>query len=861
MIRYLFKTKKYGDGTKSKKEFLIPYDAIIENKYVKTKFLKGGIKHFGVIKFKGRVPWNEAEFDREAFLGKFVSILDSITSQISIVRYKELVDYSNNFNSLKTNMDVKIHSLINNDSKAEVIDAFTKLYEEKYHDFDVLDNDIMLDNYYIVVYDKKLSELIKTIEAVYTTINSMELEPELLEGKKLVNFISKQFGSKINDELIDKYFLQQEKSYSWKHRRNDDEVNKQDLIMRIKSWFITKFKKQNEPDEAKQDDQIKLSDLFELNKVVFKPSYFKIDEKYYSIQTVAELPLRLDEAWTYDLLNNESKIVWNLGAITYDSVGDILDKGTRRTKDNATIIKSGFSQKGNNLQLEAIEYLENQIQIDKNNLFDSHFMIINEADSLEELRKIESQNYADAKRAKILVKSLPFRQFEAFAQSLFITTNNLNEAMQISSYNVSRGWGFENEYQNDGNLCFIGTTINTAEPVIVDRFYKKNSRRTNYNWMTLGSSGKGKSTSKSKSIVDALMENHNVYVVDIENEYKYLSEKFGGSVFNLGTDSGTSLNPLEIRVQIWEEDNGNEEVDFNINSVIKKHNEWLENFFKLISDDFTNEHIMLIMTAVRRLYEKLNVYQVKSIDELNKIEFPIIDDLIEELQNFEFADKYEKERKQLSIARILDVFKYLFQYNGKFEKLYNAKTNINLDNDFIIFNTKELMSLGKEDNSVGTYVLLSLIQNLVYQNIIKNPNKHTVAFIDEIHQYVNVNRPIMLDFIWKLTKTGRKYLLSLDLTTQSPSDLLVSDKAESIVQNCQYSTFFGLKSRDLKAVKQMYEFSGGLNSSATSFLSDGEIGHNMISLHLNSKIKIDAWYNDYEKSLYFKQGDFKKINN
>lgn len=861
MIRYWFKVKKYGKGTKNKVDLLVPYHSIIDRKYVKTKFLKGGVKYFSVIKFKGRVPWNEAEFDKEAFLSKFVNVLDSISSQISIVRYKELVDYKKNFISLKENLNKKLDQLEQNNESEEVVENFVKLYEEKYEDFDLLDSDVLLDNYYIVVYDRKLNELTKTIESVYTTLNSMEVEPDIVQGKSLINFLSKQFGSKVNEELIEKYFEQQESPFY--KNKNNDVVEKQDLIMLIKTWFkerFTKKHKKNDKQVKVENTGIKLSDLFVFESVIFKSHYFKIDDKYYSVQTVSELPLRLEDGWTYNLLNNDNKIIWNLGVIADDSVGDILDKGSRTTKDNSHMIKSAFSQKGNNIQLEAIEYLENQIQIDKNNLFDSHFMILNEANSIQELRKIESKNFSDARRAKIFIKSLPFRQFEAFAQSLFITTNNLKEPLQMSSYNCAYGWGFENEYQNDGNICFLGTTINTAEPVIVDRFYKKNSRRTNYNWITLGSSGKGKSTSKSKSIVEALMENHNVYVIDIENEYKYLAKKFGGTIFNLGTDSGTSLNPLEVRVQIWEENESDNLDEFNIYKIIKKHNEWLEDFFKLVSDNFTNEHIMIIMTAVRHLYQKRGVYDVKNLDELSNLDFPIISDLITELENYQYADAYEKARKQDLVARVLDIFKYLFQYNGKFERLYNAKTNINLDSDFIIFNTKELMALGKDDNSVGVYVLLSLIQNLVYQNIIKDPTKHTIAFIDEIHQYVNVSRPIMLDFIWKLTKTGRKYLLSLDLTTQSPSDLLVSPKAESIVQNCQYSTFFGLKNRDLIAVKQMYEFSGGLNDSATSFLSDGEIGNNIISLHLNSKIKIDAWYNDYEKSLFFKQGDFKKID-
>ncbi|WLP85206.1 Mbov_0399 family ICE element protein [Mycoplasma seminis] len=60
------------------------------------------------------------------------------------------------------------------------------------------------------------------------------------------------------------------------------------------------------------------------------------------------------------------------------------------------------------------------------------------------------------------------------------------------------------------------------------------------------------------------------------------------------------------------------------------------------------------------------------------------------------------------------------------------------------------------------------------------------------------------------------------------------------------------------AVKQLYQNSGGLNNSITSFLSRADIGTNLTSLHEYSKIKADVFYNDFEKSILFKQGSFGK---
>ncbi|AIA29473.1 hypothetical protein MCAL160_0546 [Mycoplasmopsis californica HAZ160_1] len=852
MLRYSFKTKKYENKNLST-QLLVPYEKILDNTYVQTKNLKSGTKYFAVIKFKGKTPWSEEAEDAEAFLAKFINLLDSSNLHLSIIRNKELIDYTANFECLKSNIESKMNRLNDLGAPKSVKENFENLYHERYLDFDMLDKEILVDTYYIVLYQSRIHELNKSVDNAYTLLNSMELEPEVVKGINLIKFLARQNHLKVDQQKANEYLEKASDKNNWKTQLNLP-INKKDWISRVKNWFFRHKTKGKELSiEVKE---LNLSSLLCSEKVIFKPSYFIKDGKYYSIQVLSELPLRLMNGWSYELLNNNSNIVWNMGVIGYDGIADLIDKSSRTTRDNNEVINSQFNKKGNNLQLEAIEHLEEQILVNDNNLFNFHLLIVNEASSLRELRNLENKNLSNAKRSKIKLKSLPFRQFEAFAQTMLIPTDNLNEAMQISSHNLAYGWSFENEYQNDGNLALLGTTLDTGEAIIVDRFYKKNNRRTNYNWFTLGSSGKGKSTSKSKSIVDALMENHNVYVIDLENEYNYLAKKFGGTIFNLGTSSTACLNPLEVRMQLWEKETNKEP---QIGSIIKKHNEWLEGFFKLVKDDFSDVHIMIIMKAVKKLYDNIGVKECKHYTDLNNLKWPVMSDLISILKKWDYKDNYDRERKAFLIDGIIDTFEYLFENNGKYEKLYNAQTNINLNNDFIVFNTKELMSLGKEENNIATYVLLSLIQNLVYQNVILNPNKHTVLFIDEVHQYVDELKPLMLNFLWKLTKTGRKYLLSMDLTTQSPSDLLISKKAESIVQNCQYSTIFGLKNHDLGAVKKMYEYAGGLNSTTTSFLNDGIIGNSLVSLHLNSKIKIEAWYNNFEKNLYFKQGDFKRM--
>ncbi len=154
---------------------------------------------------------------------------------------------------------------------------------------------------------------------------------------------------------------------------------------------------------------------------VFKRNYFIKDGKYYSIHTISELPLNLSEGWAISLFDNDATIVWNMGIFNEASQAALLDKSGKRMSDNKTLIKSNYFRASSSLQIEALEYLQSQLQENKNLLMNSSLMIINEANSLKELRKAESKVLTTAKRAKLNINTVPFKQFEALAQACLIT--------------------------------------------------------------------------------------------------------------------------------------------------------------------------------------------------------------------------------------------------------------------------------------------------------------------------------------------------------------------------------------------------------------------------------------------------------
>ncbi|MDQ0567612.1 Mbov_0397 family ICE element conjugal transfer ATPase [Mycoplasma yeatsii] len=859
MIKFWFSVKKYNNKKTSPK-YLVPYDSIVEDKFIKTKKGKNDSKYLAVLKFQGKSPWNEDEEDRNSFLAKFTDLLDSTSFHISFIRKKELIDYSKNYINIKENMNKKLKSLEKKDFDETVWNNYVSYYEEVVEDFNTLDTNLLVDVYYVVLYANNVSELKKTMYETTNSLNSMDIESNLVQGVDLIKFLGSLNDKEIDEELANLYLAQlnsNQRQLIVKSEQNShtlDETFFQFYKNKIKSIFTKKTKDKTKVVKEVKEKKITLDELISNENIIFKSNYFIRDNKYCSIHTISELPLVLPEAWAVEIFNSNSTIVWNLGIFTEAIQASLLDRTGKKMVDNSTLIKSKYYQKSSSLQLEALEYLENQLQIDKNVLTNSSLMIINSADSLKELRKLEAENFANAKRIKININPVPFKQFEALAQSCLITTNNLKENIPMSSYNVAHSWPFENENNNDGNMFILGETASTGEPIIFNQFYKNNSRRVNYNMFTVGSSGKGKSTDVKKAIITNLAQNNKVYIIDPQNEYSKLGRKFGASIIDLGSGYGTVINPLQVQIQLVDD-----EEQLSVDLVINKHLEWLETFFKLINPDWSQDQLVLVMEFVRDLYKQKGLYRVRSYNGLNKFDYPIMSDLIKFMRSYKFVDAFEKERKQLSLANTIDRLSYNFEYKGKYQHIYNGQTNIDLSNDFIIFNTQKLFGAGMINGNVGLFVLLSLIQNKIFNNAIAEPEINTCLVIDELHMYIDPNNTATLDFVYTMTKTVRKFNAGMILCTQNPSDFLgssmITKKAEAILQNCQYAKFFGLKQKDLEAVVDMFRTSGGLNKSHERYLADSEIGNLIFSLHMYSKIKMSIYYNDFERSLFFDKGN------
>lgn len=130
------------------------------------------------------------------------------------------------------------------------------------------------------------------------------------------------------------------------------------------------------------------------------------------------------------------------------------------------------------------------------------------------------------------------------------------------------------------------------------------------------------------------------------------------------------------------------------------------------------------------------------------------------------------------------------------------------------------------------------------------------VIVDEAHLYIDPDNPAILKYMVQMTKTVRKFNAGMIFTTQNPGDFTVnnatSDDASRIIQNCQYSVFFGLKDQDIDKVQQLFKNSNQLLQSEIRYLVNARYGKCLFSISSNKRIRVEIYYNKLEQELFFK---------
>ena len=243
----------------------------------------------------------------------------------------------------------------------------------------------------------------------------------------------------------------------------------------------------------------------------------------------------------------------------------------------------------------------------------------------------------------------------------------------------------------------------------------------------------------------------------------------------------------------------------------------MEEFFKQILPDCEKDALEYLNSLVDRMYTNMGITPESDLSQLNAEDYPIFDDLYDEiLQEFQKTDN-EYIRKML---RTLMNYIAKFSTGGRNANIWNGPSTITTEENFTVFNFQSLLA---NRNSMIANAQMLLVLKYIDNEIIKNRDYNTknrmsrkvIVVIDEAHVFIDEKYPIALDFMFQLAKRIRKYNGMQIVITQNIKDFVgteeIARKSTAIINACQYSFIFTLAPNDMDDLCKLYEKAGGIN--------------------------------------------------
>ncbi len=376
--------------------------------------------------------------------------------------------------------------------------------------------------------------------------------------------------------------------------------------------------------------------------------------------------------------------------------------------------------------LESAIELRDKIQRGQEKLFQMSIYISVRAETLEELNKVTKLLEATMSARLFYSKVARYQQLEALQSILPRAEDQLGQKRNLDSSSAALTFPFMSSelVQESGILYGVNKSNNSL--VILDRFGLHNA-----NSIVFAQSGSGKSYTTKVEILRQLMQGTKVIVIDPEREYKRLAESVGGTYIKLSAKSKEKINPFDLATT------------FHKISDLSEHAQDLTEVISLMAEGLSSREKAAVDKAILSIYKKAEDKQ------------PLLKDLYVEMKLLEQTKLCERLEKYIT---------------GSLAKVFNAQTNVSLENRLVIFDIKDLPESLRQ-------IMMLIISNFVQNQVKAKPEKR-LLIIDE--GWMLLEHEESARFVAGLVRRARKYYLGVSIISQQANDFLKSDYGRAI---------------------------------------------------------------------------------
>jgi conjugal transfer ATP-binding protein TraC len=476
-----------------------------------------------------------------------------------------------------------------------------------------------------------------------------------------------------------------------------------------------------------EQDQV---DMLSYEGLEEQADYLVIDGQYLRTLFISGYPFVAQSGWLDSLIhfNHSADISYHIHEVdALQALPKLHRKITELESTRRAMMRKGAII-GSEVTdpLESAMELRDKIQRGQEKLFQMSVYVSLRADSLEELNKL-TKMLENALAARLFnLKVARYQQLEGLQSILPRAEDVLGQKRNLDSSSAALAFPFmSSELVQEAGILY-GVNNSNSSLVIIDRFSLNNA-----NSITFAQSGSGKSYATKVEILRQLMQGTKVIVIDPEREYKQLTESVKGTYVKLSAKSAEKINPFDLATTSHSRDD------------LSEHTQDLMEIISLMAEGLSAREKAAVDKAILNIYERA------------KKEPPLLEDLYAEL----------KDLGQLQLRERLE--KYI---SGSLAHVFNAQTNIKLDNRLIVFDIKDLPESMRQ-------IMMMIIANFVQNRVKAQPEKRLLV-IDE--GWLLLEHEESARFVAGLVRRARKYYLGVSIISQQANDFLKSDYGRAI---------------------------------------------------------------------------------
>ncbi len=564
-----------------------------------------------------------------------------------------------------------------------------------------------------------------------------------------------------------------------------------------------KIDKISELEELKEIENT-LADAISPSALQITSNYIQIGEKFARTFFVITYPRFLTVNWLSPIINLDR--IFNISMFIHPAdTGIILKKLKRKiTQIESQITTEQEQGKIRNPILDTargdVEDLRDKLIQGTEKFFKYALYITIFEDSIDKLNEAEEQIAGLFEAKMIYAKPALFQQQIGLNSTLPLCKDQLSITNSLNTAPLSTVFPFVSSNLSSNKGILYGVNRHNNSLIIFDRFSMENG-----NMVIFGKSGGGKSYAVKIEILRSLMFGTNVIVIDPENEYQHLAETVDGAYFKISLTSDSHINPFDVSAP--GEDETTEDV---LRSKIMD----LIGLLKVALGELTPEENSILDRALTETYASKDItFQ----SDLKNITPPVMQDLETVLNNMAGGDR---------IAKRLERFT-----KGSFAGFLNQPTNISINKNLIVFNTRDMED---ELKPVAMYLVLQYIWNLIRTEL-----KKRIMIVDEAWWMLKTEAGG--SFLHGIAKRCRKYWLGLTTITQDIPDFMHSPYGKPIVSNSSIQILFKQSPSTIDVVQQTFN----LTDEEKYLLLQAEIGEGIFFAGLkHAAIKVVASYTE-----------------